>query len=371
MAVPNLQVDLPWQSLAAGGNALAGLGGDPGAALGQLGQSYNQQYQAALGMNSALYSGLQGGYEGLRSHVDDQYRNVLQGYQDVYGDVLGRIAGTNSTNIQDINTQYNAQQGAQNQNAINRGLGNSTVAGNMMRGVEMDRARAITDSQNRFAQLGANYASQIGQARLGAQQQGIGLGANLGQAQLGALERVNAPYPDAGLYANLAQMYGAQRQQQRANQGAYPMIQAGGGTNRPPSPFGSRDPTGGGFATQMPGGGGGYGLGSSGFGGGYFAGGYGVPNSGGGGGGWSSSQQGSGIPYDGYFGDSSGVSGAAEGWYQNDYGEWSNYDPYASPVSIGGWEDPGNLYMDEYGGTGSYDDPGFYDMNYDYSNFDY
>lgn len=257
MATPNLSTQLPWQSLAAGGNALAGLGGDPQAALGQLGQNYGQQYQAALGMNQALYQGTQTGYDQLRSQVDDQYRGVLDGYGALYSDVLGRIAGSNASNLSDINTQYNAQLGSQAQNAVSRGLGNSTVAGNMMRGVEADRARAITQSQNQFAQLGANYAASIGGNRLSAQQQGIGLGANLGQAQLGALERVNAPYPDAGMYGSLAQMYGQQAERNRGQrQTAADMwvgdSRAAAGRPGSPSPWGSRDPSGGGYATMAP-----------------------------------------------------------------------------------------------------------------------
>lgn len=277
MATPNLSTDLPWQGLAAGGNALSGLGGDPQAAQAQLGQNYQQQYGAALGMNQALFSGAQTGYENLRSATDQNYQDILGGYSQLYGDVLGRIAGTNDTNIRDINTQYNAQQGAQNQNAVSRGLGNSTVQQNMQRGVELDRARAITGSQNQFAQLGAGYAANIGSQRLGAQQQGVNLGASLGQAQLGMLERVNAGYPDAGMYSSLAQQYGASAERDKNRQAQQAALTAASrgqmssaGTSSPASPFGQR-PLGGGGGYNGGGAGQVYGSGYGGYsnGGGY------------------------------------------------------------------------------------------------------
>lgn len=263
MATPNLTTNLPWQSLSSGGNAFAGAGGDPQAALGQLGQNYNNQYQAALGLTGAQYSGLQTGYENLRQSVDQNYQDILGGYSSLYGNVLDRIAGTNSSNIQDINSQYNANQGAMNQSAVSRGLGNSSLQQNLQRANELDRARAITGSQNQFAQLGANYAANIGSQRLGAQQQGAQLGANLGQAQLGSLERVNVGYPDAGMYGNLAQMYGRQAEQQRLQKqqpagggirqaGAF---MASGGTVSPASPWGSRNPAGQGVGSMGPSGG--------------------------------------------------------------------------------------------------------------------
>lgn len=361
MATPNLSANLPWQGLAAGGQALSGLGGDPTAAKAQLGNLYQQQYGAALDMNRGLFDASQTGYEALRSSVDRDYQSVLGGYQDLYGDVLGRLAGTNSSNIMDINTNAAAQSGAASQQMVNRGLGNSTVQQNMQRAIALDRARAVTDSENRFAQLGANYASQIGGDRLRSQQQGIGLGAQLGQAQLGMLERVNAGYPDAGMYGSLAQMYGSQAEadkNRRAQQDALNAASRGqfssAGTSSPASPFGSRPLSNAGYSGYSGG------MGSGNIGG--YGGGFGyVPAYGSG---WSSSQEGSGIPYSGGFGDSSGVSGAADGWYQNDYGEWSQSDPYADPYQYDydynyqpgfdsqGWQDPydwGNMSAADLG----------------------
>ncbi len=253
MSQPTLNPNLDLSGLYAQGNALSGLGQSPQQAMANLGPMYQQAYQGATNLNQQLLSGTQTGYDTLRQNVDQQYNDVAKGYQSLYGDVLGRIAGSNQTNLTDINAAYNASGGGINQNLISRGLGNSTVVNAMQRGNELDRQRALTASNNQFAQLGAGYASALGQAGLGAQQQGIGLGASLGQAQLGALERVSAPYPNAGLYANLAQMYGSniqrQQDQQRADQLQRPGIGfgqggmgvgSGSGNNTPfkgPTPF--------------------------------------------------------------------------------------------------------------------------------------
>ena len=250
MAVADLTAQLPWQGLQAGANALSGLGANPQDALAQLGPLYSQQYGAALNMNKALFDASQGGYQNLRNQLDQQYQGIQNGYNQLYGNVQGMIQGTNSSNIQDINTKYAAQAGQSAQDMVSRGLGNSTVAMNMQRAIDLDRARAITASQNQFAQLGANYAAQIGGAGLAAQQQGAGIQASLGQAQMNALNQVNAGYPDASMYGQLAAMYGAQQQRQqyldniKAQNILHPQqIQGGAGVvNRQPSPFGSKTP---------------------------------------------------------------------------------------------------------------------------------
>lgn len=344
MATPSLQVDLPWGGLAAGGAALSGLGGNPAAAKAQLGPLYQQQYNAALGMNQALYSGAQQGYEGLRSSVDRQYQDVLGGYQQLYGDVLGRIAGSNASNIMDIDTNAAAQSGRASQDMVSRGLGNSTVQQNMQRAISLDRARAITDSENRFAQLGANYASNIGQNRLQAQQQGIGLGANLGQAQLGMLERVNAGYPDAGMYGSLAQMYGAQEEAEKNRLAQRDALNAASrgqfstpGTSSPASPFGKRPfDNGGASFEQMSQ----YRSGAGGWGG------------GGGGGGYRLGEGFNGTPalnYDSGYGSmyqdnipayNSATAGSM--WNQDDIG--------GGDFGLQGWQDFGDDAI--YGGTG-------------------
>lgn len=336
MPVSDLTTNLPWQNLQSQSNAFSGLGQNPQTALAGLGQAYQGNYSAALGLNAALSSGTQTGYQNLRGQLDKQYSDISTGYQNLYGDVLGRIAGTNQTNLQDINAQYDAFAGSQTQSAINNGLGNSTIAMNMQRGVQQDRERALTASQNQFAQLGAGYASSIGAQGLQSQQAGAQTQAGLGQDQLHALLSTSIPYPNAGLYSNLAQMYGANQQrtqdQQRADQLQRPGVGfAWGGGTGVGSGAGNNTPFRGPSAVSGMGGG--------------MAGGYG----------------GGGL---GSFGGFGGTTAT----YQPPAGLGFSGGNYDASSATGGWVPPSDV---GYGGQGLDDlySGGPSTGNYDYSNF--
>lgn len=251
MAASALNWQLPWQGLQAGGNALSGLGGDPQSAMAQLGPMYQQQYQAALEMNRQNNANVQTGYGQLREDANQVYDNIYKNLDARYGDVLGRIAGTNTSNIRDIEANARAASAAGNMNLAARGLGNSTIVNSMNRGINSDRQREITRSNEAFAQLGAGYADRIWGDRTNAQQAKANLMSNLGTQQLGAMERIQAGYPDAGMFASLAQMYGAQAEadknrklQEQAMKAAGQGAQSSGGYSYAPGYFGSRNPAG-------------------------------------------------------------------------------------------------------------------------------
>lgn len=251
MATNMLGFQLPWQGLQAGGQALSGLGGDPKAAMANLGNLYQQQYQSALDMNRQLHDQVQTNYGTLRNEADQVYSNIYKNLDARYGDVLGRIAGTNTSNIRDIEANARAASAAANQNLISRGLGNSTIVNSANRGINSDRQREITRSNEQFAQLGAGYADRIWQERTNAQQNKAQHLTNLGLAQNAALERVNAGYPDAQMFSSLAQMYGAQSEadknrklQEQAMARAGAGVQSSAGYSYSPSPWGSRNPAG-------------------------------------------------------------------------------------------------------------------------------
>lgn len=250
MALSSFNQPLPWAGLAAGGQALSGLGGDPKQAMANLGPLYQQQYAAALDFNKAINTGVQTGYDQLRNDTSQIYDNIYKNLDARYGDVLGRIAGTNTSNINDIGRNAQAASGAASQQMVSRGLGNTTVQQNMQRAIEADRARETTRSNEAFAQLGANYADRIWGDRTATQQNKAQMMAGLGQGQLSALERINAGYPDAGMFGSLAQMYGAQaeadKNRKQLGGGWGSMAQASGGYSYSPSPWGSRSLGGGG-----------------------------------------------------------------------------------------------------------------------------
>ena len=327
MATQRLAFDLPWGGLQAGGQALSGLGGDPQQAMAQLGPMYQQQYQAALAMNQANNQNVQTGYGQLRDEANQVYDNIYKNLDARYGDVLGRIAGTNTSNINDIGRNAEALSGRATQEMVTRGLGNTTVQQNMQRAIEADRARETTRSNEAFAQLGAGYADRIWSDRTNAQQNKAQHLSSLGTQQLGAMERIQAGYPDAGMFGSLAQMYGAQaeaqrnrKEQEKALSRAGQGVMSSGGYSYSPSPWGSRNPAG-------TGGVGGYG---GGYGGSYY----------GGGGQWAtpSAQQ------------------IAQG--QNYYNAATG-----SNVNFGGGGQQGGDYDPSMEGGGAYD-PGYYGGDY-------
>jgi hypothetical protein len=253
-----LNFQLPWEGLRAGGNALQGLGGDPQQAMANLGPMYAQQYQSALAMNEKNNENVQMGYGQLRSEADQVYQNIYKNLDARYSDVLGRIAGTNTSNINDIGRNAEALSGRASQQMVSRGLGNTTVQQNMQRAIESDRARETTRSNEAFAQLGAGYADRIWGDRTNAQQNKAQMMSGLGTQQLAAQERIQAGYPDAAMFGSLAQMYGAQSEadknrklQEAAMQRAGAGVQSAGGYSYSPSPWGSRNPAGSGGGAIM------------------------------------------------------------------------------------------------------------------------
>lgn len=201
---------------------------------------YNQLQQSQQGITGGYgeaLKGLQGG--GMQ---------LAQGYSGLNNAVLGGIQGIGQSRARDIASSYQAQSGRLSNDLVSRGLGNSTVQSALQAGLAFNQERSQNDLAEQIAGLRAGYQSQLGLAGLGSQQQqlmaenqqrNLGLGyqnqaalqlANQGQQgldyrqralmgdtalaqnQLGWMNSVNSPYPDAGMYANLAQMYGAQQQ---------------------------------------------------------------------------------------------------------------------------------------------------------------
>lgn len=219
-----------------GGNPFAGAAGG----LSGMATEYGKSYNAALGQNQQLYN------------------DILGGYQKLNTDVLGTIGQIGQAKQQDIADAYAAQAGQMRQSLINRGLGNTTVADTMQRGLGYDQQKA---------QIA--LADQIAQYRAGMQ-------AQLGSAQLGFENSVTAKYPNADQYYNIFRDKGMMDQ---AAQDRALMKQLG--------------------ARQLVGGGGAYNAGGAGFsnrsqdrapefGGGYGASPYGYGFIGGGGGAWTS-----------------------------------------------------------------------------------
>jgi hypothetical protein len=150
---------------------------------------------------SAMYSSA---YNAAAATNSNLYRNIMSGYGTMFGNfqglqnqVMGLLAGTNRANIQDIANRFSALSGQQSQQMIDRGLGNTTIQQSAQQGIARSRAQETTRSRGMFGQLQASTLSNLGLASLGAQQN-----------QLNFENSIMAPYPDPGIFAQLAMRQG-------------------------------------------------------------------------------------------------------------------------------------------------------------------
>jgi len=177
-----------------------------------LAASYNASYNSALAANQQQYNNILTGYQQLAGQQLGNQQAITSGYNTLTNQVLTGIEGSANAQRQMIDRQY-AQQAAQaSQQMTNSGLNNTTVTQSLQRGITFDQQLAQTNLANQFAQLEASYRSTLGLAGLDYQNQANQQQMNLGVQQLNFMNSVEMPYPDAGAYSNLAMMYGSQEQ---------------------------------------------------------------------------------------------------------------------------------------------------------------
>jgi hypothetical protein len=208
-----------------GASALSGLSGNPTSSLAALGSDYAGAYNSALSANQTMYNNILGGYQQLMAQQVPQEQAISQGYTNLENQVLGTISGIGTSASQAIQNQYTKQQGMSQQALVNAGLGNSTVQSSVAQGNVSSEAQAQTGLANQIAGLTAGYESNLGLAGLNYRNQALQQNVGLGLQQLNFENSVMMPYPNAGMYAGLAQGYGAM---QAANQARGMMPGAGG-----------------------------------------------------------------------------------------------------------------------------------------------
>lgn len=186
-----------------GGGANMFSGGAAGLAA-----SYAQAYNSALETNQASYDNIINGYNQLAGQQLNNQNAITQGYNTLTSQVMGGLEGSANAQRQLIDRQYTQQAGQASQQLTNSGLNNSTVVQSLQRGITFDQQLAQTNLANQFAQLQAQYQTQLGLSGLGYQDQANQQQMQLGVQQLNWMNSVEAPYPDAGAYSALAQYYG-------------------------------------------------------------------------------------------------------------------------------------------------------------------
>lgn len=206
---------LPWGS--GGGSALQGLNGSN--PLGALASNYASGYGSALAQNQAMYGNIMAGYQGLTASQQNAQNDVNSGWTGLQNQVSGLLSTQGQNQAQQIQNQFTASGGALQQSDVNRGLGNTTVADSEQRGNNTAAALALNNNSQNYAGLMANSMSQLGSAGLNQQANAYAQNTALGLNQLGFMNSMSAPYPNAGLYAGLAQQYGNRGQQGVLNTG--------------------------------------------------------------------------------------------------------------------------------------------------------
>lgn len=172
------------------------------------GESYAGAYNAALQFNSANYAQILSGYNNTAQSQQQEQQRILGGYGQLQGNVMGSIAGIDKAQRQQIADTYSQNVGAESQRLISRGLGNSTVQQSVARGLLYDKEKSDVNLTNQTQGLNAQYMSQLGLAGLGYQERANQQNTSLASQQLQWLNSINAAYPDARAYAQLAQMKG-------------------------------------------------------------------------------------------------------------------------------------------------------------------
>lgn len=231
---------LPFGSMGQAGNIP--FGGNPQ----QLSQSYGNAYNSALALNQANYQNVLKGYQDAANAQAQRQHNTQTQHYELENQIRGDLNLAGSTRKQEIQDQYAQLSGQQSQQLIDRGLGNSTIQASVNRGLGLDEAKAQNQLAEQIAGLRAQYGSNLGLARIAQHAQGSREATGLTEDQLNFMNSVQSPYPDAGLYASLAQQYEQARAMEKASGSGYgfnPASMGGGVSYGPADPaFGRPSP---------------------------------------------------------------------------------------------------------------------------------
>lgn len=182
-----------------------GGGGSIGGSPQAIASSYQSAYNNALSMNQANYNNVLQGYQSAVAAQTSAQAAIGAGYNDLYNQVLAKLQGQGDATAHRINDASAQFLAAQTQRNTDLGLGNSTITTSTARGVEADRQQRLQENDESVAKMMADYMSNLGTRRLEGARQGQQSITGLALNQLDFMNSVQAKYPDAGMYMQLAQ----------------------------------------------------------------------------------------------------------------------------------------------------------------------
>lgn len=200
-AAPSVQGGLPWGGSSGGAAIAAAAGGN----IGAVGASYDQAYNNALAMNQSNYNNILAGYQQSLATQTTAQQAISAGYTDLYNNVLDQVKNVGQARANDINAASDRNLARGSQQLIDRGLGNTTVQSSVARGVEADRNARQLDLSESVARMTGDYMSRLGGDRLSNMERNASNVTGQTNRQLEWMNSLQAKYPDAGLYASLAQ----------------------------------------------------------------------------------------------------------------------------------------------------------------------
>lgn len=98
---------------------------------------------------------------------EQRYQDILKGYEDLHGRVLGDLSGVGDQEKRDIDRRYDNMGSDVYQRLVNRGFGNSTIPATMQAGVERERSASQSRLASDLARMRANADQNITGQRLG------------------------------------------------------------------------------------------------------------------------------------------------------------------------------------------------------------
>lgn len=181
-------------------NASLNFGGGGGCIFSNPAGGYKAAYDEYMNLNKQNYNNILAGYRQISDQAYANQQAIAAGYGALQTSVCNTIKDICASQMHNVQCTYTKLMGQTQQQAINAGLGNSTVLQSMQRGVTKCAAAAQTNVKNQFAQTRAGYMSNLGLAALGYQDRANQQNMALGAQAMGFLSNVNIPPPDARAY---------------------------------------------------------------------------------------------------------------------------------------------------------------------------
>jgi hypothetical protein len=170
---------------------------------------YRQAYDSALAMNQQNYANILSGFQKTALSQMGAQRAIGKGYQGLMDSVLGKIASVGNADRQYLTDLYTGRQGEAMQHLIGSGLGNTTVTSSINRGLTLDEAKANMQLSEQLAKMYAGYQTDIGTKHLAYRERASDARTGQANQQMNWMNSVQAQYPDANAYSQIAQGLGA------------------------------------------------------------------------------------------------------------------------------------------------------------------